>query len=133
MTEVASSLIGKIGDECLDRRSGMAERRCWELRRIAGLMLIGALPFFPAKGQNLYFYVANPPSPGASVTLHMRPSPNSAQQISELPKGTRLRVLELSPGGWWKVQVSPSGPEGWVRNNDGDQLRVQCCILQDHD
>ena len=111
------------------RRPGLAEKRSRRSWPVAALMLIGASSFQPAKGEDLYFYVANNPSSGASVPLRSGPYLNSAQQIPELPKGTELHVLELRPGGWWKVQVAPSGPEGWVLSDERNLLQVQCCIL----
>jgi len=110
-------------------RKHSAATRNRTLWPVAALMLIGASSFHAAKGQELYFYVPNNPSPGASVPLRTGPSLNSAKQIPVLPNGTELHVLELRAGGWWKVQVAPSGPEGWVLSDERNLLQVQCCIL----
>lgn len=139
MTEKLIGSIGNAVEECFcaqrnhRQRPGLAERRNRRFWPVAALMLIGVSSFYPAKSQELYFYVANTTSPRASVALRTQPSLNSDHQVSELPKGTKLRVLELRPGGWWKVEVSPSGPQGWVLGDEGNQLRVQCCILQSQD
>ncbi len=80
------------------------------------------------RGDGALHYVANTRPPDAYLALRSQPTSTQGARIMTMSNGTALRVLERRGDGWWRVQVEPSGQEGWALAFQGNRTWIECCL-----
>jgi Bacterial SH3 domain len=103
-------------------------------RRCIGIATLVALVFrfSPALAQDDPFdvplyHITN--APNDTLALRTEPSFQRGLDITLVPNGTLVEVVERRKDRWWYVRLLPFGQEGWVLSGRGSRRWVECCRI----
>jgi len=111
---------------------GITVVRCLTLRLalsavFVSVAVVGAI----SQGTQYDHAVVNTAPPDAYLSLRSEPSSKSGERLMAMPNGTRLNVLTKRPDGWWLVQVSPTGVQGWALSGAEGKAWIEAIRVPD--